>query len=398
MLEESETAYPGSEGRAVLFCSQFFNRWLWVASHKWNLSDRDALEDIVAALRLHEFGGKRQSLGPDPDLIHKTFEGALSEGHLQLVDELVRDGADPILLDVLHGRGTFNHNIGESPEVLLKMLQDQVTELKAVRGIVFDTRHRQGKKILLGAGVHVSSTVLAPKMAPHGSQVQKNGEDVYRMCTNCSGGPFPPNLTIHSADHTRQKTTSTPSVSHKIISEENRHPNHPVRLVKDDICHAFRQVATALRRVGKFATHAGPFVLIHLTMIFGSAFSPGLFEPMGDAIMKGLAFSPRSTQAKLDLLDAMGETLKLPDSWKELSAAGELHPEVCRFVDDVLSIIAMLGTRCPDHLQRIRGLIVSLLGPGGINLAKQGEEGLPSHFKHTFGVVVDCTRRLMMAP
>ena len=53
--------------------------------------------------------------------------------------------------------------------------------------------------------------------------------------------------------------------------------------------------------------------------------------------MKGLAFSPRSTQANLDLLDAMGETLKLPDSWKHVSAAGELHPEVCRFVDDVLS-------------------------------------------------------------
>ena len=114
--------------------------------------------------------------------------------------------------------------------------------------------------------------------------------------------------------------------------------------------------------------------------------------------MKGLAFSPRSTQANLDLLDAMGETLKLPDSWKQVSSAGELHPEVCRFVDDVLSIIAMLGTRCSEHLQRLRGLIVSLLGPEGINLAKQGEEGLPSNFKHTFGVVVDCTRRLMMAP
>ena len=40
----------------------------------------------------------------------------------------------------------------------------------------------------------------------------------------------------------------------------------------------------------------------------------------------------------------------------------------------------------------------SLLGPEGLNLTKQGEEGLPSNFKHTFGVVVDCVRRLMIAP
>ena len=110
-----------------------------------------------------------------------------------------------------------------------------MTELQALRGIVFDTRHRQVKEILLKAGVHVSSTVLAPKLAPHGGQVQKNGENVFRMCTNCTGGPYAPNLTIHSADHTRQKTTTTPTVAFKIVQEEKRYPGHPVRLVKDEI-------------------------------------------------------------------------------------------------------------------------------------------------------------------
>jgi len=388
----------GAEGKAVLFSSQFFNRWIWVAVKKWGESESSALLSLVAALRSHRFGDDRQSLGPDPDLIYNTFKGSLSQGHLKLVDDLIRHGGDPICLDILAGQGYFNRNAYTNPDILLKMLQDQVTELQALRGIVFDTRHRQVKEILLKAGVHVSSTVLAPKMAPHGGQVQKNGEDVFRMCTNCTGGPFAPNSTIHSADHTRQKTTTTPTVALKIVQEEKRYPNHPIRLVKDDICHAFRQVATTLRRVGKFATHAGPFVLVHLTMIFGSAASPGLFEPLGDAVMKGLAFSPRSTEATLDLLNSIGEAIRLPDTWRELSSAGELHPEVCRFVDDVLSIIAMMGTRCADHLKRLRGLIVSLLGPGGLNLAKQGEEGLPSNFKHTFGVVVDCVRRIMMAP
>jgi len=397
-LKEEDPTLLGASGRSVLFSSQFFNRWIWVAVHKWKQPEKTALLDILASLRSHLFGDQRQSLGPDPDLIHEVFKGALSHGHLKLVDELVRNGGDPICLDLLNGEGFFNRNAYDSPEVLLKLLQDQVTELQALRGIVFDTRHRQVKRILLKAGVHVSSTVLAPKMAPHGGQVQKNGEDVFRMCTDCTGGPFAPNLTVHSADHTRQKTTTTHTVSHKILQEERRHPDHPVRLVKDDICHAFRQVATALRRVSKFATHAGPFVLIHLTMIFGSSASPGLFEPLGDAVVKGLAFSPRSSKANLSLLNTIGETIKLPSSWQELSAAGDLHPEVCRFVDDVLSIIAMMGTRCADHLQRLRGLIVSLLGPGGLNLTKQGEEGLPSNFKHTFGVVVDCVRRIMMAP
>ena len=82
-------------------------------------------------------------------------------------------------------------------------------------------------------------------------------------------------------------------MAHKILQEEKKHPDHPVRVIKDDICHAFRQVGTILRRIGLFATCASVFVLVHLTMIFGSGSSPGLFEPLGDAVMKGLATALR---------------------------------------------------------------------------------------------------------
>ena len=120
MLEENETTHAGAPSRVVLFCSQFFNRWLWVAGHKWKLSDREALEEVASALRLHEFGEKRQSLGPDPDLVQEIFKGSLSQGHLELVDERVRDGADPILLDILHGRGISIATRARAPRSCLR--------------------------------------------------------------------------------------------------------------------------------------------------------------------------------------------------------------------------------------------------------------------------------------
>ena len=61
------------------------------------------MQQIIAAIRLEEFGPDRQSLGPSPDLIHETFKGPLSHGHLKLVNELVRSGGDPICLDLLEG-------------------------------------------------------------------------------------------------------------------------------------------------------------------------------------------------------------------------------------------------------------------------------------------------------
>ena len=57
--------------------------------------------------------------------------------------------------------------------------------------------------------------------------------------------------------------------------------------------------------------------------------------------------------------------------------------------------IARHRYRSKDHLDRLRTLITSILGPHAHNLRKQGVEGTAQNNKHTFGSVVDCTDRTM---
>ena len=133
-----------------------------------------------------------------------------------------------VFLDLMKGKGSFTENYEDTPQVIHKLLRDQVTELAASRAFVFDKSHKQVRAILLKAGVNVSPTVMTEKKEPHGGVKMKNDEVVYRMCTDCSHGEHPPNSQIHSSDHTRQKTTSPSTVAHKLLKEEKKHPNHPV--------------------------------------------------------------------------------------------------------------------------------------------------------------------------
>eukprot|EP00656_Telonema_subtile_P045480 TRINITY_DN5172_c0_g1_i1.p1 TRINITY_DN5172_c0_g1~~TRINITY_DN5172_c0_g1_i1.p1 ORF type:complete len:231 (+),score=48.29 TRINITY_DN5172_c0_g1_i1:791-1483(+) len=137
---------------------------------------------------------------------------------------------------------------------------------------------------------------------------------------------------MRSQQHSLQKTTNSGQVAYKMIKEANKHPKCELRLAKDDIVKAFNLVAIILAHIGLFATSIGGIVCVNLVMIFGSEVSPGDFEP---------------------------------------------YPEVARWVDDLLSIIAMFGDRAPDHLQRLREVIVGIYGEKGHNLVKQGIEGEP---------------------
>ena len=58
----------------------------------------------------------------------------------------------------------------------------------------------------------------------------------------------------------------------------------------------------------------------------------------------------------------------------------------------------MLGNRCADHCARVRSLITALFGVEGLNLEKEAEVGLPSSFKHAFGIVIDTVQRLAGTP
>ena len=377
MLERDAHRHQTTPHRALSFCSQFFNSWLlWQVDHQ-RLEPRQALEAMVSQVRKECFGA-RASKGPPWEQVHEAIQGALSPGHIKLLDETVHFGADPFFLDTLQGEGEWNNNQEQDEKLTLALLKDQLVETTALRGLCFDYEADRIKGLLLKAGVRVSPIVTAIKKTPHGEPVlDEEGDPKRRVCIHCSFGENAPNRTMHSAEHTRQKTTAPELLVLKILQEEKRYPNHEIRFARDDMASAFKHIALRLRKVGLFATTVLCFVLISLTFIFGGKPCPGGFDPLGDAILKATLAMSRPEE-----------------SW---ALNGEQHPECGRFVDDLFSIIAMTGNRCGDHLRRLREIVVAIMGEEGLNYEKQTEEGTPTCFKYAFGVVLDAVDRLVMS-
>ena len=377
MLERDAHRHQTTPHRALSFCSQFFNSWLlWQVDHQ-RLEPRQALEAMVSQVRKECFGA-RASKGPPWEQVHEAIQGALSPGHIKLLDETVHFGADPFFLDTLQGEGEWNNNQEQDEKLTLALLKDQLVETTALRGLCFDYEADRIKGLLLKAGVRVSPIVTAIKKTPHGEPVlDEEGDPKRRVCIHCSFGENAPNRTMHSAEHTRQKTTAPELLVLKILQEEKRYPNHEIRFARDDMASAFKHIALRLRKVGLFATTVLCFVLISLTFIFGGKPYPGGFDPLGDAILKATLAMSRPEE-----------------SW---ALNGEQHPECGRFVDDLFSIIAMTGNRCGDHLRRLREIVVAIMGEEGLNYEKQTEEGTPTCFKYAFGVVLDAVDRLVMS-
>ena len=89
-LLDSEVEYNSAQPeKAVIFCSQFNNRWIWLAVHAWREHPRDALEGLVEDCRQCSFG-TRPAKGPDWEDIINVFSGSL--GHLKLLEDITRQG------------------------------------------------------------------------------------------------------------------------------------------------------------------------------------------------------------------------------------------------------------------------------------------------------------------
>ena len=82
----------------------------------------------------------------------------------------------------------------------------------------------------------------------------------------------------------------------------------------------------------------------------------------------------------------------------DTSLTGENHPPAVRVLDDILTMTSYHGNRSEDNARRIVNIFTQLIGPGGINLIKQGKEGRPQHFKYVFDEPPDKTRRTIRVP
>ena len=92
---------------------------------------------MVTAIRKESFGA-RASAGPDWEQVHQVIKGALSTGHINLLQENSTWGADPLFVDSLFGKGEWNESGFQDVKLTLKLLKDQLTEVEALRGLVFN--------------------------------------------------------------------------------------------------------------------------------------------------------------------------------------------------------------------------------------------------------------------
>ena len=350
---------------ALLVTGRFFNCWIKRLITAGELPSQ-AKETIVETLRSNWFDGTARE-GPSWNDIAAEFTGKIPSGQLKLLKEMVLFGADPVYLGPKKGYIAKPYPGTQDVEILV--LWDYLALLNAKRAVIFDVEEEGMAAILVDAGVHITPIVGAQKKEADGTLKFEywEGEDgqllsdpVMRICNDCTNGgdSHAPNTGLRSSQHSTQKTTSPQLVAYKALKEERKHPECELRVAKDDVQKAFNLLAYILKHVGLVATRARRFACVNLNLAFGPAVSPGDFEVPGDALVKALMFTNR------------GDTTR----------TGELHPEVARWVDDLVSLIAQCGDRAPDHLKRLRLLLTTLLGEKAHNLIKQGKEGEPENF------------------
>ena len=334
----------------------------------------ESLQRIVTALRLLWFKG-RASEGPPWSDIERFFSDKLSAGHMGLLKELVLQGADHLYLGPRTGY-MRKEKFPLTPSEEALVLKEYSTLVAARRALVFDLNDTTALRLLILGGVRFGPIVVADKKLPNG-RVHPTKR---RLCNDSTDSNHrkAANWAIRSEMHFSQRTTNTARALLTLLREESEFPHAIVRATKLDAESAFSQVGNTLGNTGLFASCSNSGIgLLNLVVPFGARSSPGGgWEPFGAALITAISMSPR------------GDT----------RLTGDKHPPAVRFVDDILTMASHHGNRSEDNTQRIVDIFTQLLGPGGINLIKQGEEGKPQNFKYVFGGLLDITRRTIRVP
>ena len=241
-----------SRNRALHFCGRFCNFWLrWAAEREG--SPRKGLEGMIKAFRVHFFRGQASDL-PDVHTVLEVFGEHLSKGQKEMLQEYILHGADS--LHLRPGTTTRKPHPDNPPlAVLAELFKEMATEGAARRAFVFLADEPGIPELLQQAGVHVSSIVTTPKTADDGKvRVGDDGEDLLRLCINCSDGDDAINIFVRSYNHTAQKTTSPEVVAREFLKEDREYPAYVKLAVKHDIDSAFRKIGDSLRTIGQFAS------------------------------------------------------------------------------------------------------------------------------------------------
>ena len=359
---------------------KFMNEWYYfeveklaIGSEPTNTQLRMALLSMVDGLRRVWFR-KRLNAGPEWASIYGEFKGKVSGEHLELLRSQVEEGGDALYMGPVRGymaKSSKDLSIEEEGVALKEFAR----LLFAKKAIMFDYSDPLILERLIAAGVRMGSIVVAEKKTAAGLLTGK-----FRICNDSTdlGHAHAANSGIDSQAHSHQKTTNSAGVVLAALGEQREHKDAHLRGGKVDIADAFPRIPQPLGLIGCFASHlkGAKLVLVNLELVFGSKASPGLFEVMGDLLIKALNMTPK-VNAKL---------------------SGDTHPRSRRFVDDIFYSVAMSGSRYEEHRASILRLLRAMLGEDAVNLEKQGREGEAENYKYAFGCGIDFQRREVWAP
>ena len=359
---------------------KFMNEWHYFEvgrlsgdSEPTNTQLRMALLSIVDGLRRVWFR-KRLNAGPDWASIYGEFKGKVSGEHLEHLRSLVEEGGDALYMGPVKGyKAEAAKQLSTEEEGVV--LKEFAKLLFAKKAIVFDYSDPLMLQRLVASGVRMGSTVVAEKKTAAGIPT---GE--FRVCNDSTDREhaYAANSGINSQAHSHQKTTNPAGVVLAAIGEQREHKDAHLRGGKVDIAEAFPRIPQPLGLIGCFASHLPGVMLVfvNLVLVFGSKASPGLFEVMGDLIIKALNMTPKA----------------------DPKFSGDLPPRSRRFVDDIFYSVAMSGSRYKEHQASILRLLRAMLGEDAVNLEKQGREGDAENYKYAFGCGIDYQRRQVWAP
>jgi len=359
---------------------RFMNEWYYFEverlskdSEPTNTQLRMALLSIVDGLRKVWFR-KRLNAGPDWASIYGEFKGKVSGEHLELLRSLVEEGGDALFMGPVKGYiAKASKDLSTEEEGVA--LKEFARLLFAKKAIMFDYSDPTILERLIAAGVRMGNIVVAAKKTAAGTLTGK-----FRICNDSTdlGHTHAANSGIDSQAQSHQKTTSSAGVVLAALGEQREHKEAHLRGGKVDIADAFPRIPQPLGLIGCFASHlkGAKLVLVNLEIVFGSKSSPGLFEVMGDLIIKGLSMTPKVNP----------------------KFSGDNHPRSRRFVDDIFYSVAMSGSRYEEHRASILRLLRAMLGEDAVNLEKQGREGEAENYKYAFGCGIDFQRRQVWAP
>ena len=320
--------------------------------------------ELVNKARLRKYGEHFQ----------KAKEGALkglSPLHEQYLKDCVLKGVPSRAKSTPKREKARNHGSvrGHEEEMLQKAWKD--ASYGAVLLCSTETEdqeeNRQIDQILTESKVAESPLGRVPKQNPDRT-ISAEGRPINDMrARNASGSKY---------DHPPAAQPRHRAVVRQSLWWRVRHPKVPQRCAKRDVPRAFKWHFLKPGDVPEFCTRILGVLILSLVMVFGWVGAPGEFVIWATAAQKHHgSFRPCHPQ--------FNDVVPYTSRW---------------LMDDGVVVEPLVGNRIQRSLSAMDAAMVSVWGPGAINLDKLAEEGTPAKSQLLWGLHLDFEEQVVVLP